>query len=412
LGNPRLPRARFELAIHGPLNRRASYKVVKGESSSILIPVRIGSQSRVFAVSPRGKMRLLDDRLIRSCLVSGPSRIMVILYNPGGVRAYHMHTMGSSWVPTAPKQASGSSSIEVQNLSATRFVSHLPKVTLRNFPLKRWFPEETMVSNYSINGESVTISLEQRPAVEGINSFTIGGQLARPLSFLDGYAVMEITLTDYFCFRRRLRVYHDGYSEARLGIQHSARFNGVICITCDGVRKRFLYRSNRTGIQTATWYNSNPGDLYSLANPSYDDQTRLLAGEMRPDFVLGVEPLRKLEWAMLEHGNAYDHGTIGAEIAHSVATKMLMTKELRILEPAMRGPDLVSRDRRVAVEARMLASAKPKTASYLKLEAAPHMKQMIRRLRWGLSQNAFKRGVAILSIRLDRRKIIALIKEA
>jgi len=355
---------------------------------------------------------LLDDRQLNQASSREPSKIVSILYAPIGVRAYHLHEMGKSWVPTAPEQARGASSIEVQSLSVDYFVSNLPRIILKNTLMKRWFPVETVVSSYSIEGENVTIELNQRQTIEGVGRFEIGGKLSRPLSFLDGDAVLEVTMTDYFGFGRKLRIYHDGHSEAKLGLQHSERFNPVTCIACDGVRERFLYRCNRTDIQMATIYLRDPSSLYSLANPDIDAQTRPLIQDLRPDFVLGVNPVRTLEWTILDHGSAYDHGTIGAEVAYLVASKMLMTDQLLMLEPAMRGSDLVSRDRRIAVEARMLAGVKPKTAACVRREAGPHLKQMMGRLRWGLSRKVFKRGVAILCLRLREREIIALVKEA
>ena len=150
---------------------------------------------------------------------------------------------------------------------------------------------------------------------------------------------------------RRLRIYHDGHSEARLGLQHSARFNAVKCVACDGTRQRFLYQPNRTGLQTATIYLRKPSVLYSLVKPRWgeDTKTQLCLRELKPDFIVGVNPVRSLEWTMLDHGGAYDHGIIGAETAYSIASKMLMTDHLLMPEPAMRGAGLVSEDRSIAI---------------------------------------------------------------
>jgi hypothetical protein len=358
-------------------------------------------------------MKPLDEQMLNTIGFGGDAgKIMSIRYGPMGVRAYHMHRKGNAWIPTAPKQANGASDVEISDLTESDFFSNLPTIILQNSSLKRWFARRTIMSSVYVDKDEVTIRLEQSPAIEGVRNFTIRGRISRPLSFLDGKAVLDIAMTDCFGLGRKLRIYHDGHQAAKVGIQHSTRFNGIIHVTSDGVRERFVYRPNRTSNQIATLYLKDPTSLYSLEGAVHDDQTRLLFRELRPDFMLKVSPLRNLEWMMLDNGNAYDHGTIGAEVAHTIASKMLMSNQLLLLEPAMRGSDVVSRDRSIAIEARMLASSRARTAAYAKLEAAPHLRQMVGRLRWGLSQKAFKRGIAIMCIRLSDTRIVALVKEA
>lgn len=360
----------------------------------------------MFPVTPAGKAALLDST---RAIASGG--IAAVTYIPSGIRAYHSHKIGKSWIPTAPSQAQGASQIEVQSLSLEDFISNLPEATLENAFRRRWFPEKTYTLGYTVHGEHVAIDLGQEPPIEGSGAFRILGKLGRPLSALDGKVVLEILMADYFGFGRRLRVYHDGHSEVRLGLQHSARFNSVLSISSDGVRNRFLYKPNQTRLQTATLYQSNPSSLYSFRSPEYHEAKHLVE-PLRPDFLIEVNVLRKLESSMLTLGNAYDHGTIGAEVAFSIASRMLMNDQLLILEPAMRGSDIVSRDRSVAVEARMLAGSKPRTPSYISREVVPHMRQMLGRLRWGLSKRVFKRGIAVLCLRLEDQRVLACVREA
>lgn len=373
----------------------------------VTIPVWIGSQSRVFATTPAGKAALLDN----TQLPVQSNGIAAVTYFPSGMRAYHLHKTGKAWIPTAPIQAGETSQIEIQGFSLKDFLSSLPNITFGNTLRGRWFPNRASTLGYMIHGRDVKITLVQEPPVEGISSYTIHGKLARPFSFLDGKAVMEILLSDHFGFGRRLRIYHDGHSAANLGLQHSARFNSVVCVSCDGVRLRFLYKPNQIRLQTATLYQSNPNGLYSFSALG-DARSELLMAPLRPDFLMEVNPVRELESNMLTHGSAYDHGTVGAEVAFSIASKMLMNDQLLILEPAMRGSDIVSRDGSIAVEARMLAGSKPRTPSYISHEVVPHFKQMLGRLRWGLSKKAFKRGIAVLCIRLEDKRILACLREA
>ena len=336
---------------------------------------------------------------------------MSVTYSPNRIRAYHRHEMGRSWIPTAPKEAQDAKSIEIRDLTAEYFVRNLPRMTLKNTYLKRWFPTQAVASSYSISGDLVEIDLDQKPGIEGVCSFAIKGNLVRPLSFLDGNALIEIAVRDHFSFGRRLRIYHNGHSAARLGIQHSARFNSVTCASSDGVRTRFLYRPNQTGFQMATIYVASPSNLYELLKPDHGGQVIRWVHALKPDFVLDVIPRRSMEWKMLDHGNAYDHGIIGAEVAYAIASRMLMTDQLLMREPAMGGSDLVSRDGSTAVEARMLAGVSQKDSTYFKTEVRPHMQQMVGRLRRGRAQKAFGRGVAILCVRLGERRIVAMIKE-
>jgi len=353
----------------------------------------------------------LQEDMLSSKLGILRGGIIAITYAPMGIRSYHLHRNGRALVPTAPREAESANSIEFASLTTHDFISSLPRLAFQNLSFKRWFPQETVVSGYSIEGDDLTIKLVQRPAIEGLNSFAIHGKITGPLSFLDGSAVLELAITDFFNQGRKLRIYHDGHSQMKMGIQHSARFNGVRCIASDGVRERILYRPNRKGLQIATLYRVSPSCLYSLFKVNQDIHTQELVREMRPDFLLGVNPLRKQEWMMLENGNAYDHGTIGAEIAYKIASQMLMTDKLLMLEPAMRGSDIVSKDRNIAIEARMLAGVRAGTNGHLKNEAVPHFRQMVGRLRWGLQRKSFKRGVAILCIRMSNQRILALTKE-
>ena len=371
------------------------------------VPVWIGSQSRVFATTPEGRSALL--RNIKRVTKTG--RVAAVTYFPSGIIAYHSHHSDRSWIPTAPVQAKGATHIEIQKLSLKDFLQNLPSITFRNALMRQWFPEGASTLGYTLQGEDVAIKLQQQPPIEGTNSYEIRGVLARPLSFLDGKAVLEFLSNDQFGFGRRLRLYHDGHSGATLGLQHSSRFNSVVCVSCDGVRQRFLYKPNQIRLQTATQYLSSPNSLYAFTSPS-NNQKRQLVESLRPDFVLEVNLRRKLESSMLNHGTAYDHGIIGAEIAYSIASKLLMNNRLLIMEPAMRGSDIVSRDGSVAVEARMLAGSKPRTPSYINHEVVPHIKQMIGRLRWGLSKKSFKRGIAVLCLRLEDQRILACVKEA
>lgn len=382
------------------------------DRQSAVIPIRIGSQSRVFALSLAGRMRLLNDQWLGRLPSGETPRLLSILYSPNGVRAYHRHSVGKSWLPTAPKEAWDANSIEIEELTTTRFAQNLPKMSFENLDLKRWFPLRTLLSRCSVNRDYVEMNFSQEPAIEGVSCFSVEGRLVRPLSFLDGNALLEIAITDYFGFGRKLRIYHDGHSAAKLGIQHSMRFNSVICVTSDGTRTRFLYRPNRTGVQMATTYTASPSSLYELSKPDHDSQSSQLVRELKPNFVLDVVPRRNTEWLMLENGKAYDHGTIGAEVAYTIASKMLMTDQLLLLEPAMHGSDLVSRDGEIAIEARMLAGISAENGDYFRKTVRPHLRQMIGRLRWKLAQRAIRRGVAILCVRLGERKIVALTKEA
>jgi hypothetical protein len=284
-------------------------------------------------------------------------------------------------------------------------------VVLDNVLLKRWFPEQTRVSGYDLDGRKLTMNLIQTPEIEGVRSFEIQSELVRPLSFLDGDVFLEIAMHDYFGFGRRLRVYHDGHSGAWLGLQHSARFDKVHSIASDGVRERFLYRSNRSGMQTATIYVRNPANLFSIVKTSDDTQTRLVVRMSRPDYAIGVSPLRNLEWMMLNYGSTYDHARIGAEVAYSIASKVLDINRLAISEPALGGADLVSRDGRFAVEARMLTGARFRQVGSIVDETLRHMRQMIRKARWELSAHSYERCFAVLTLQLGSRDLLTLVRE-
>lgn len=374
-------------------------------------PIRIRSQSRVFGLSKVGTHAVSEPRCFTRGYGVGSEILLAVRYIPCEVHSYHKHTVGREWIPTAPKSVVGATSIQVRELLPKRFVTDLPNISLSNSSLRRWFPRNTTALEFRLKRYDLIIGLEQSPAIEGIRGFDIQGNLTGPLTFLDGKVILDVGLSDVFGSRRRSRIYHDGFSAARFGIQHSSRFNAIESISYDGVRLRFLYRANRTALQAATVYICKPGVAYELTHPPCSKVAKSLVSELKPEFVLGVKPIRNLETVMIEHGSLYDHGTIGAEIAYSISSGMLPFDEMVMREPSMGGPDILSKDRSVAVEARMLAGRSAESPFYASTTADPHMRQMLRRIRRGLARRDFRRGLAILSIRLGRGRILTLIKE-
>ena len=230
------------------------------------------------------------------------------------------------------------------------------------------------------------------------------------MTFLDGRVVLEVSIADRFRAERRLRIYHDGHSNPALGIQHSARFDLVTSIGFDGVRLRFLYGTRRSGPQVATLYQYNPDRLYNFVRPDYDGQVDALVRELRPNIVVGVKLVRRFERALLNRGRAYDHGIIGAEIAHSLASRLLMDNALGMSEPAIGGPDLISGDGRTAIEARLLARTRSTSPDAAVSEAARHFRQMRERIHWETGAQGNRRGLAVLSVQL-KSQILTLVNE-
>jgi len=375
----------------------------------VTIPIRIGSQSRVFERSGFGKKRVLNYRP-GECGSPPRKELLSVLYMPSGVLAYHRHEIGRSWVPTAPRGVLGTGSIRVQSLSPREFLSNVPCFALLNRSKQPWFPIQTIVLGCEVDGDVMRARVSQNPRMEGIGVFEIIGRLARPLTFLDGRAVLEVSLTDIFKAERELRIYHDGHSNPALGIQHSTRFDLVTSIGFDGVRLRLLYGTRRSGPQVATLYRSRPDGLYHFVRADHNCQVNSLVRELRPNFVLGVTLARRLEQSMLKHGRTYDHGILGAEIACSIASKTLMDDALRMSEPAVGGPDLLSGDRRTAIEARLLTRTRSMSLTASVREAARHFKQMKERLHWEMSAQGYKRGLAILSLQLSSQ-VVTLVRD-
>lgn len=110
-------------------------------------------------------------------------------------------------------------------------------------------------------------------------------------------------------------------------------------------------------------------------------------------------PLRPIEKRMLE-GTSYEHGRIGAEIAHGIGKKRLGLANLTLNEPSLGGIDLLWIDAGVSIQARMLYLRSSRQAKTRTLRR--EIKSLIRKLhedfRW--NENLLS-GFAILTTFTD-----------
>src|SRR5207249_9438397 len=156
-----------------------------------------------------------------------------------------------------------------------------------------------------------------------------------------------------------IRLNHDGNRRTFLGVRMHRKNFRVRFMSFDGVRLRFLYEYY-PGLSSTTVYLKEPSLLYRLG-----EMTELpldyynIAAVDKMSLVESVKPLGKLETEMVNHGSNYETGRLGAEIAYTIVGEKLGHKESVLQEPARRGVDISTRDRKLVVEARFIIKVEP-----------------------------------------------------
>ncbi len=124
--------------------------------------------------------------------------------------------------------------------------------------------------------------------------------------------------------------------------------------------------------------------------------------------VSDVTPARELELSLIKHGNNYEHGRIGAEIANAIVVNRLGFADLILAEPAKGGKGLYSKDGRVVVQSRLLVNL---PESWWKKVILRQFAQMVRKLNVDFRYTSGAKFLyAVLSFS-DSRGITSLIAE-
>ena len=257
------------------------------------------------------------------------------------------------WRPNIPKSIAPAGkrlSISVCSLTPKFWVENLGRIVLRNDLKIRRAPAMVQISLERYDDSGVTLRIRQESA--GIRQTWDIGAFPRKLESSNGIPRLLVYVQDSFGRKKGLAFYHDGSSRPILRVKDGRQFRTAKFVFSDGVRLIIAYGKFR-GVNLWTCYLKSPSELYSIvreSSPPTIDQRRPESPQK-----FRVEMLRPLERRMLYEGTAYEHGRLGAEIAHSISTKFLGLKNPVIGEPSSGGKDLWTQDYGFTVQARLIA---------------------------------------------------------
>ncbi|MDV3277666.1 MAG: hypothetical protein LYZ69_04270 [Nitrososphaerales archaeon] len=284
--------------------------------------------------------------------------------------------------------------VGISELVPREFVRNLTKLRFNNEVGARLAPLSAEMNDFIADNGEFRARVLQQPAVEGTSQFGIRGLLSEDFAVYNGKPRLAFRLTDRFNQAREFAVYHDGASPPLLGIKDGREFRKVKLIFHDGIRLRVVYKKFRE-FNRSTIYTGDSSQLYSVnIGSSFIPHLR----KESTAFAVDVKLSRKLEHKMLVGGTAYDHGRLGAEIAYTIARRLLKLEEVIIAEPSIGGKDLYTIDSRIAMQARLIFDFTQFRPLSMKEALSTQTGLLLRKLSQDFAYNAsMAEGYAILS---------------
>jgi hypothetical protein len=318
--------------------------------------VKVGTQNRMYLSSNRNTMAFLKAPVLQHQMTgfrAGHEYLLKVRYVDHLKTVYHRYEGGDVWMATVPNELARPGqnlTIDISILTQNDFVNGIPEFSLANEAQFTWLPLAVNVSNFSLDS-GFHFDSDQEPSVEGINRFRING-IPSDLGFVPGYGCyLQFRIVDFFNRIETIRVYHDGHNQPWFGLKRSRKFPRISFVSHDGARLKFVYGSPHKSV--ATIYAIDPSNLYKI---EVESRSPRISQEIRwASDSYGVELRRDFERRMLQSAYRYPHGRIGAEIAYSIATKEIGIGDLVLGDPSNGGPDMVTRDGRTVIEARLVA---------------------------------------------------------
>jgi len=243
------------------------------------------------------------------------------------------------------------------------------------------------------------MKIAQDYSLADVKEFVFGGNVERypGLSTNQGGVYMQFSMTDFMGNTEEFRIRHDAFDTPTLQFPMGDKFKSVFLVSYDGYRLSVIYGPEKS---VATIYIHPPSEaLYRLgeAHAYSGPYLELVSSRYSAAYSIDdIEFVRNLEKTMLQNGNTYDAGRLGAEIAYVVATSKLGLKDLILVEPSKGGRDLYTRDATISIQARFLTVRLP--ANELKPLIQNALFDLSRKLQEDYkNQDKMIRGYAILS---------------
>lgn len=377
---------------------------VRYEAGAGLV-VQVGSQNRMFEYTEGEAVQTIQASFLQQVVPGfrvGQDCVLEVAYVENGVTVYHAYNGGSNWIPTAPNDLAEPGDIitlKFRVLTMADFVANLESIPLVNDIGLDWVSQRTTVGSFTLNGNTLGMTLFQDPEVGGVPDFTLQGTLSPTIGFIRGDAYLQFGVQDIFGNTRLMRIYSDGYSPAYFGIKASNPFLEVAFMSYDGVRLKVAYDAGNaiTQYKVATIYESNPSALYSFGGVQNTNLPVKTVGVLNAFQIDSVTFNRPLEGAMFEGGVPYDLARIGVEIAYKVGSENLGINDLVINEPSQVGPDLISEDGTVVMQARFLKVTNLYSEQQLEDALQQNLQDMNVELKYDFRLYHSQLGVIVLS---------------
>lgn len=339
----------------------------------------------------------------------GPDFVQ-IHYQEAGVTVYHYYPekvpagaayspASTNWLPVVPESVASNGDVilvSFELLTPERFAESIPAIMYDDVAGASFVTDFSEITGFQLSGNQISMDVEQEP-LEGVWNFVVTGQ-AMPLTNVGGDTFVEFTLADAVNSPETLKITYDGYGEPLLSIQSGRNFNPVTLVSSDGVKLKFVYNSGGSSVATATDYLQPPSVIWTLGGISEESLDFAVPGASKTFVISEVTPVRSLEWEMVNAGGTYDLGTVGAEIAYTVAQQDFGIQNIQLNEPSQGGADLVSGDGTVTIQARMLANPRALSPANLEATLSEQMNGLVGQVHYDFSENSkFVMGYVILS---------------
>ena len=255
------------------------------------------------------------------------------------------------WRPNVPElshPAGNQLRIRVYSVTPKFLMENLGQIIFRNELKVKHAPKLVELSLTEFDEDSVTFRLNQ-------GGYKVGRLMdvkAVPIDLenCNGIPRLVTSIKDFFGIRKNFALYHNGANQPSLGIGDGRQFRAAKFAFADGIRLVVAYHKFRD-FNLWTGYLKSPSELYSIESEGGQTSEQL---NLPTALSFKVRILRPLERKMLFGGTAYEHGRLGAEIAHSIGTKFLDLNPI-IGEPSSGGKDLWTEDHGFTFQARFIA---------------------------------------------------------
>ncbi len=281
-------------------------------------------------------------------------------------------------------------------LTADKFLKSIPPIDYLNTAHANWVADFSEVTNFESVGDTVIMNVVQE-RLEGVTSFKVEGRPG-PLTNVGGDTFLPLTVSDAVNVPENLKLTFNGYGEPILSFESGSNFGQVILISSDGVKLKIVYDSGGGSTAAATIYLQQPSVLWRLPIVNAEGFGFSIPGASQTYTLRDVVPVRGLEREMVNSGNKYDLARVGAEIAYSVSQQKFGVENIRLNEPSEGGADLISGDRTVTIQARMLGNPSALSPSNLETTLGFEMNDLVKSIHTDFDKNPSARtGYAILS---------------